>query len=158
MTDHRRLSALVVRVLAADPGLRGVAEDACQSAWVDFLRRPPPLRDQTRIGGWLTTVARRHAARAVARRARAATDFSPPVPSPEAAFLAAERDTALWRAIDCLPARHRHLLVLLAFRPELSARELAAALGIAPGSLSVLRRRCLAALRRRLTSEGFGYP
>lgn len=159
MTDHRRLSALVVRVLAADPGLRGDAEDACQYAWLDFLRQPPALRDQTRLGGWLTTVARRHAARAIARRAQAAAaPDSPPVPSPETAFLTAERDTALWRAVDRLPVRHRSLLVLLAYRPDLSPREVAAALGIAPGSLSVLRRRCLATLRHRLTSEGFSYP
>ncbi|SEP26250.1 hypothetical protein SAMN04489732_105135 [Amycolatopsis saalfeldensis] len=64
----------------------------------------------------------------------------------------------MWRAIDRLPARHRQLLVLLAYRPDLSPLEVAAALGIAPGSLSVLRRRCLATLRRRLTSEGFSYP
>jgi RNA polymerase sigma factor (sigma-70 family) len=80
------------------------------------------------------------------------------VSSPEAAFLTAERDTALWRAVDRLPARHRRLLVLLAYCPDLSAREVAAALGVAPGSVSALRRRCLAILRHRLTSEGFSYP
>ncbi|WP_328604820.1 sigma-70 family RNA polymerase sigma factor [Amycolatopsis sp. NBC_00345] len=158
-TDLRRLSALVVRVLAADPGLRGDAEDACQSAWLDFLRRPVVLRDQTRLGGWLTTVARRHAARAIAGRARdGAAPDTQPVASPEAAFLAAERDTALWRAVDRLPDRHRRLLVLLAYCPDLSPREVAAALGVAPGSLSALRRRCFATLRHRLTSEGFSYP
>jgi RNA polymerase sigma factor (sigma-70 family) len=158
-TDLRRLSALVVRVLAADPGLRGDAEDACQSAWLDFLRRPPVLRDPTRLGGWLTTVARRHAARAIARRVRgeAAPDLRPP-PSPEPTALAAEQATALWRAVARLPERHQKLAVLLAYYPDLSLREVAHELGISPASVSTLRRRCLAGLRRHLTAEGFSYP
>ncbi|MDT8911047.1 sigma-70 family RNA polymerase sigma factor [Amycolatopsis sp. PS_44_ISF1] len=156
-TDLQTLSALVVRTLAADPGLRADAEDACQSAWLELLRRPVALRDQTRLGGWLTTVARRHAARAIARRTRGETgpDHRPPL-SPEPAALAAEEATALWRAVSRLPERHRRLVVMLAYYPELSPGELARELGIAPASVSTLRRRCLAALRRHLVAEGFG--
>ncbi|GAA3555955.1 hypothetical protein GCM10022222_44460 [Amycolatopsis ultiminotia] len=155
--EVRRVSAQVVRVVAADPGLRGDAEDACQSAWLDLLARPTALHDRDRLGAWLTTVARRHAIRAVRRRVRR-REPEPPVDSPEAAFLAGERATALWQAVAQFPPRQRRLMTLIAHHPELSHEQMAVELGISCRSVSTLRRRCLDVLRRRLESQGFGYP
>ncbi|MEV8611078.1 sigma-70 family RNA polymerase sigma factor [Amycolatopsis sp. NPDC051373] len=160
--ELRRISELVVRVVAADPGLRGDAEDACQAAWAEFLGRPDAVRDRARLGAWLATVARRHAIRAVGRRARAAEVEAAVAPvdaeSPEAAALDNDVATALWRTVDSLPDRHRRLVWLLAHRPELSVREVAAELGISPSSLGKVRSRCLAVLRYRLTAQGYTYP
>lgn len=161
--ELRRISERVVRVVAADVGLRGDAEDACQAAWADFLGRPHTVHDPSRPGAWLTTVARRHAIRAVVRRARSAQVEAAAAPagvpqSPEAAALDHDVATALWRTVDTLPDRHRRLVWLLAHRPELSVREVAAELGISPTSVGKVRSRCLAVLRYRLTAQGYTYP
>ncbi|MET7991342.1 sigma-70 family RNA polymerase sigma factor [Amycolatopsis sp. NPDC005232] len=160
--ELRRISELVVRVVAADPGLRGDAEDACQTAWAEFLGRQDAVHDRARLGAWLTTVARRHAIRAVGRRARSAEVEAAVAPagaeSSEVAALDNDVATALWRTVDSLPDRHRRLVWLLAHRPELSVREVAAELGISPNSLGKVRSRCLAVLRYRLTAQGYTYP
>ncbi|WP_326566644.1 sigma-70 family RNA polymerase sigma factor [Amycolatopsis rhabdoformis] len=158
--DEARLSNLVVRVVAADPGLRGDAEDACQAAWVEFLKQPGRVHDRARLGGWLATVARRHAIRTVQRRAREESlDVGPAAPaSPEAAVVGDDVASALWRTVETLPDRHRRLILLLAHRPDLPVREMAAELGISPNSLAKLRSRSLAVLRYRLTAQGYGYP
>ncbi|MFI5608319.1 RNA polymerase sigma factor [Amycolatopsis sp. NPDC051903] len=159
--ELRRLSELVVRVVAADPGLRGEAEDACQAAWVEFLGRPVGVRDRSRLGAWLSTVARRHAIRSVRRQARGAgMDLAADgaAESPEAVAVRGDLAAALWRTVEGLPDRHRRLMWLLAHRPELSAREVAAELGVSPSSLGKLRSRCLAVLRYRLTAQGYSYP
>ncbi|MEV4598785.1 sigma-70 family RNA polymerase sigma factor [Amycolatopsis sp. NPDC049253] len=161
--ELRRISELVVRVVAADPGLRADAEDAGQTAWAEFLARPHTVHDPSRLGAWLTTVARRHAIRTVSRRARSAELEAAAAPagaaeSPETAALDNDVATALWRTVAGLPDRHRRLVWLLAHRPELSVREVAGELGISPSSLGKVRSRCLAVLRYRLTAQGYTYP
>jgi len=153
------LTPLVLRRIRSSWLSEPDAEDACQDAWLALLTRPDALRDQDGLTAWLCTTARRRAARVVGRRVREPL-LPPPSPAatPEAHTLVAERDRALWRAVDALPERHRRLLHLLAHHPELSVREAAAELGISPASLPTLRRRCCAQVRRRLTAEGFGEP
>jgi DNA-directed RNA polymerase specialized sigma24 family protein len=65
------------------------------------------------------------------------------VPSPELLTLRDERERTHWHAVARLPAGYRHLLWLLAYRPELTYSEIAAELGIGPGSVAPLRKRCL---------------
>ncbi|MET9261434.1 sigma-70 family RNA polymerase sigma factor [Amycolatopsis sp. NPDC004079] len=162
--EVRRLSTKVIRIVAANPGLRADADDACQTAWLEFLRRPPILRDSTRLAGWLTTVARRHALRAAEKRSRATfgddaqLETHKRAESPEKEALAGELAAALWRAVEQFPERHRRMMLLLAHCPELRHDQLAAELGIAKSSVSKIRKRCLTALRKRLESEGFSYP
>lgn len=59
--EVRRLSMRMRRVVGANPGFRAEVDDACQMAWLEFLCRPPSLRDSNGVAGWLTTTARRHA-------------------------------------------------------------------------------------------------
>ncbi|MGW7532947.1 sigma-70 family RNA polymerase sigma factor [Amycolatopsis sp. NPDC054798] len=162
--EVRRLSTRMNRIVGADPGLRGDVDDACQTAWLEFLRRPPTLRDSHGLAGWLTTVARRHALKAAEKRSRvvfvgdAELEMPDPAESPEGEALAAELGAALWRAVEKFPERHRRMMLLLAHCPELRYDQLAAELGISPASVSRIRGRCLTVLRRRLEAEGFSYP
>ncbi|ATY15151.1 sigma-70 family RNA polymerase sigma factor [Amycolatopsis sp. AA4] len=162
--EVRRLSTKMNRVVGANPSFRADADDACQTAWVEFLSGKPTLRDSNNVAGWLTTVARRHALRAVEKRARvklvddSQLDTHDLVASPEDETVAGELAAALWRAVEKFPERHRRMMFLLAYYPELRHDQLAAELGISPSSVSRIRHRCLTALRRRLESEGFSYP
>lgn len=135
------------------------AQDACQSAWLQLLVRPGTLRDEKCLAGWLVTTARRYAVRTIGRRMREpAPAPSEPESSPEAFVLIAERNCALWREVDRLPAGQRRLLRLMAYRPELSVAELAVELGVSPASVGSMRRRSCARVRRRLCAEGFTGP
>ncbi|GAB3393274.1 sigma-70 family RNA polymerase sigma factor [Amycolatopsis echigonensis] len=162
--EVRRLSTKMNRVVGANPGFRADADDACQAAWLELLSRRPSLRDSNGLAGWLTTVARRHALRAAENRARvkfvddSQLEAHEPADSPEEETLASELAAALWRAVEKFPERHRRMMLLLAHCPELRHDQLAAELGISPSSVSRIRHRCLAVLRRRLESEGFSYP
>ncbi|MYW97618.1 sigma-70 family RNA polymerase sigma factor [Amycolatopsis rubida] len=162
--EVRRLSTRMNRIVGANPGFRADVDDACQMAWLELLSRQPNLRDANGLAGWLTTVAWRHALRAAENRARVKSvvdsrlDMPASAESPEAETLAGELATALWRAVEKFPERHRRMMLLLAHCPELRHDQLAAELGISPSSVSRIRYRCLAVLRRRLEAEGFSYP
>jgi RNA polymerase sigma factor (sigma-70 family) len=135
--------------------------DVCQATCLALAQQLNSLRDATRLPGWVATTARRQAVKMLAARAREATLTCENLvvrPSPESLVLAAERDRELWAAARAFPELHRRLLWLLAHRPELTQTEIAAELGIRPGSVGPLRRRCLDRLRRHLTSAGFTYP
>ncbi|GAA4541848.1 RNA polymerase sigma factor [Amycolatopsis samaneae] len=152
----RRLFPAVVRRLVAWRLTEADAQDACQEAWLVLLRNPCALRDRDRLEAWLCTIARRRAARMIARRARGdGVVPRSPEPSPEARVVLAERDQRLWSVVGDLPDRYRRLLYLLAHRPELSIAQVAAELGVSPASVATLRRRCCARVRRRLRAEGF---
>ncbi|WP_037354810.1 sigma-70 family RNA polymerase sigma factor [Amycolatopsis orientalis] len=162
--EVRRLSTKMNRVVGANPGFRADVDDACQTAWLELLSRPPKLHDSNGLAGWLTTVARRHALRAAETRARVKPvedshlETHELAESPEEEAVASELAAALWRAVEKFPERHRRMMVLLAHCPELRHDQLAAELGISPSSVSRIRQRCLTVLRRRLESEGFSYP
>ena len=155
-------------VLAVARGYRlGEADalDVCQTTWVVLAAKLPTLREPACLPGWLVTTARRQSLRLLAaRRRELVTDDvpgppgavgDPGQPSPETRTLAAERAAAFWRAAAREPATHRRLLTLLAHRPELTQAQLAVELGVAPGSVGPLRRRCFDRMRRRLNAEGF---
>ncbi|WP_116200350.1 RNA polymerase sigma factor [Amycolatopsis circi] len=162
--EVRRVSTKMYRIVGANPGLRGDTDDACQMAWLEFLRRQPTLNDSHSLAGWLATVARRHALRATEKRSQvtfvddAELETHESAESPERETLASELAVALWRAVERFPERHRRMMFLLAYYPELRHDQLAAELGIATSSVSRIRQRCLRTLRRRLESQGFSYP
>ncbi len=151
MWDVNALSATVFRVVKSYRLGDADAWDVCQDAWLDLLRRPCALRDESSLRAWLITTARRRALRLIARNRRETAMPRPaPQPTPEADVVRTERDRALWTAVDKLPEGYRRLAWLLAHRPDLSYAELACELGVSPASVGTLRRRCCERLRRAL--------
>ncbi|MFL6140866.1 MAG: RNA polymerase sigma factor [Labedaea sp.] len=160
----RRYAPLVWRVARAhrlDPADAG---DVCQHTWIALAEHIATLRRPDRLAAWLATTARREALRVcAARRREARPQWWPESVEdprrehwPEQQVLRTARDRLLWRAFSALPDRCRELLGLLAHAPELSYAQLAAALGIKPGSVGSARGRCLHELRRRLAGLGIG--
>lgn len=135
------------------------ALDLCQATFLALLTELPALREPARLPAWLTTTARRLALR-IATRGRRETPCEEPGPerldpSPEFTTLAAERVTAFWRAVNRLPEVHCRLLTLMTTRPDLTHAQLAAELGLSPGSIGPLRKRCFDEMRVRLLADGF---
>ena len=65
-----------------------------------------------------------------------------------------QRDAALWRAFDRLPARDQALLRLLVADPQPSYQEISAALDMPIGSIGPTRARSLERLRAELARDG----
>jgi len=138
--------------------------DLVQTVALIILERSP-VCDPERLSGWLATTLGRQALRMCARRDRQGRDdtdgYSAVSPRadgccPETFTLVGERDRVLWLAATRLPSpRARHLVWLLAFRPELTQHQMARELGIAVGSVGPLRRRSLDTLRRQLRAHGY---
>ncbi|OXM53290.1 RNA polymerase sigma factor [Amycolatopsis alba] len=156
MWDVNGVSAAVLGALKTYRLSESDARDVCQDAWLELLRTPGALRDEAKLGAWLTTTARRRALRMITRNRR---EKPHPLPdagmTPETEVVRAERDRALWVAVDRLPDVHRRLVWLLAHRPELSYAQLAGELGISPASVGRLRRRCLDRIGRMLEKGGW---
>ncbi|WP_410577227.1 RNA polymerase sigma factor [Amycolatopsis sp. lyj-108] len=156
MWDVNAVSGAMFKALKTYRLSEADARDVCQDAWLELLRAPGALRDEAKLGAWLTTTARRRALRMITRNRR---ETPRPLPdaetTPETEVIRAERDRALWTAVDRLPDSHRRLIRLLAHRPELSYAQIAGELGISPASVGRLRRRCLDRLRRVLEKGGW---
>ncbi|WP_037319266.1 sigma-70 family RNA polymerase sigma factor [Amycolatopsis orientalis] len=156
MWDVNAVSAAVLSVLKTYRLSEADAKDVCQEAWLELFRAPGVLRDEAKLRAWLTTTARRRALRMISRNRRETPRPLPdPEPTPEAEVVRAERDRALWAAVDRLPDSHRRLMWLIAHRPELSYAQLARELGLSPASVGRVRRRCLDRLARALEKGGW---
>jgi RNA polymerase sigma factor (sigma-70 family) len=153
----RGLTAITLRVARTYRLADADAGDVSQSTWLAVSQQLGALRDNACLPGWLSTTARRHALRILSGKARevALSCEREMLPSPESLVLRDERDRELWEAVGQLPVRCRRLLCLLAYRPELTYPEIAAELGISPGSVGPLRKRALDRLRVRLLASGF---
>jgi RNA polymerase sigma factor (sigma-70 family) len=134
------------------------AEDAIQATWLALVRRRDAIDDAQAIGAWLTTTARRTAARAAARQTRDVTldpaDLEPhgtPVGSAETAAVQNDESAQLWRAVATLDDRCQRLLRVLAFAQRPDYASLSAELEMPVGSIGPTRGRCLAKLRTALT-------
>lgn len=142
-----RAAVLLVR----DPG---TAEDVVQDAFADMCRRWPELRDQERAAAYLRAAVVNRSRSALRHRGvvdRHARREGPPAVAPGAdtAVLATAQRTEVLTALAALPRRQREVLVLRHYL-ELSEAEIAAALGIRPGSVKTHASRGAAALRARL--------
>jgi RNA polymerase sigma factor (sigma-70 family) len=148
-THFRRLYRYLDR-LSGEPEL---AADVAQEAFVRLYRRGA-LPDSPEA--WLISVAMNlfrnvKASRSRHRRllspARAARAHSDPPPSPEQAAIAEESRERVRRAVDALPERERHLLLLQV--EGYSYHEIALALGLNEASVGTLLARARQAFRRR---------
>lgn len=140
----QRLYPQLFRYLHRLTGSADAAEDIAQESFVRLLDRKLPEADARR---WLFTVATnlvRDGARADKRRQRILTAI-PPVqaaaPLPDEELERAERIRAVRAVLDTLPERDRTLLLM---REEgFRYGEIAAAVGVAPGSVGTLLARAV---------------
>ena len=144
------------------------AEDVVQTVWLTLLRSGGTIRDPQSVVGWLLTAARREAWR-VSRRSRADLERSSSVfgvdaeeamalpevrePGPEERVVLDERQRRLWEHVQSLPVRCRQLIAVVAGADRPDYAHLAAALGMAVGSIGPTRGRCLAKLREQLSGD-----
>ena len=140
-------------------GDRDLAEDLAQEAFVRLLEKPPRAPES-----WLYVVAgnlARDAQRGASRRARHLAvlgDVADPAPSVDAAMCSAEESALVQSTLAMLPERDAALLVMRA--DDVSYREIAAAIGVAPTSVGPLlaraQQRFIRALGERADEESDG--
>jgi RNA polymerase sigma-70 factor (sigma-E family) len=146
----QRLPLLRLAVLLIDD--RSTAEDVVQDAFLALHRRWQAV-DPAAAAGYLRTsvvngVRTLYRRRGVARRhLHAVADEH--VPPADLALLLAEDQREVVEALRTLPRRQREVLVLR-YWSELSEAEIAAALGIARGTVKSSASRGLASLQKHL--------
>jgi RNA polymerase sigma-70 factor (sigma-E family) len=147
----------LIRLAVVMTGDRPTAEDVVQEAFCGLFRRWTHLADKEKaltyvrsatLNGCRSEFRRR--IRNERRAARNATAES--AESAEYAALIGEEHRAVLTALRQLPNRQREALVLK-FYLELSEPEVAAAMGISPGTVKSTTSRALAALGRLLRED-----
>ena len=136
------------------------AADITQITFTIMLQSINKLRDDSRLGAWLATVAKRHTWRLVERQRRESVNATEDLSQSER--LAAESDDSqsmeveekiewLERGFDLLDERCADLLHALYFDKEKPAyADIAPMLGIKLGSIGPTRARCLKRLKKLL--------
>jgi RNA polymerase sigma factor (sigma-70 family) len=152
---HQEAAGRVAYVVA---GSTAEAEDAVQEAFVKAYRALPRFRLEAPFRPWLMRIVAneaRNRRRSAGRRARLALRVAEDrpsgdaAPSPEAAVLEREEQEALLHAVNELGERDRMVITYRYFL-EMSEREMAEALGVAPGTVKSRLARAMARLRRVL--------
>jgi RNA polymerase sigma-70 factor (sigma-E family) len=148
--EHYRSLVRLAAILLDDVSL---CEEIVQDTFVAALRRGGGWDDPTRSAAYLRSAvlngARSHLRKQQVRR-RWLRSATPPEIGPGAdrpALIAAEHQ-AMLEALRVLPDRQREVLALRYYL-DLSEAEIAATLGISPGSVKTHAHRALAALASR---------
>lgn len=143
-----RLAVLLVDDLAS-------AEDVVQDAFAALARSKGGLRDPSAAVGYLR-VSVVNGARSMLRKRRTVRGYQPPrtieLAGPEDRLVVAEEHREVLEAVKQLPDRQREVLVLR-YWSGLSEAEIAAALGISPGTVKSTASRALDALERTLKDK-----
>lgn len=147
---------------------RDDAADVTQLTFTILFQSLDGLQDDSRLGAWLATVARRHTWRLMERNRREGPDryedvgMSATLPGGDATLVGGNGgadplehyEVVEWldRGLSTLDERCRALLLTLYLAPErLSYAETAKHLGIPIGSIGPTRARCLKRLRQAMT-------
>ena len=148
----RRDYQLVVGVAARVLGSQDQAEDVAQEVFLSFSRSSVPAAEAR---GWLSVAAAhtalnmlRSGRRRVSREETAAAGDHAIVSDVADAVVTLEERTHVRRALAGLPGKQAVALVLR--HSGLSYAEVAAALGLSPGSVGTTVRRAESALRKEL--------
>lgn len=133
------------------------AADVAQTSFTALIDKLDSLRDDSNLGGWLATVARRHTWRLVERKKKIAFD---PIDDQKEVFSLPNKKNEVeqWELVEWLDSglrlvgeRCRALLMALYFEAEEpSYAEVAERLDIAEGSVGPTRARCLKRMREML--------
>jgi RNA polymerase sigma factor (sigma-70 family) len=141
---------------------RDDAADVAQITFTILIQSLDNLAEDSRLGPWLVTVARRHTWRLLERNRReSASEHLEVADVAESAVLLGKSDAdsiehwelSQWldMALSKLGDRCRKLLLALYFQPERSSyAEVAADLNMPIGSIGPSRARCLKSLRQTL--------
>ncbi len=121
----------------------GLALDVVQETFLALLGVLPHWEPRARLATWLGETAWRLARTQRRRRLPPGVpgDLAAPEPDPE-------NGTALWDAVDDLPAREKQA-VLLRYAQDLPIKQVAIEMGITPGAVGAHLARALAALREK---------
>lgn len=156
----RLLSPVLWQVVRAYGLDRDLAEDVVQTTWLRLVRHRTRLADAQAVGAWLTTTARREAARVAERSRRDAPMAQEDLPtrpgssaSAEAEALANGEADRLWGAVRLLSERCRQLLRVIAFSERPQYADLATELNMPIGSIGPTRGRCLDKLRSLVAAQ-----
>lgn len=153
-----RYSSLLWAVTRAHHLNGNDAADVVQTTWLRLIEHLPNIKNPDGIGAWLATTARRECLRSLRRAARCHPSDEldvlgdDEVAGADVRLLRDERDAALWNAFKRLPRRDQALLRMLTADPTPSYEQIAAALGVAIGSIGPKRGRALERLRRELVA------
>jgi RNA polymerase sigma-70 factor, ECF subfamily len=154
----------IFRFILASMRERETAENLTQDCFVKAYQARERFRNEASVGTWLMQIAvnlvRDHCSnsrlkfwRRAARAGVDAGDAGEWIPdqtlSPEAAVLARQRVAAVWGAAEKLPERQRTVF-LLRFVEDMEVLEIAAATGIAEGTVKSHLFRALQAVRERI--------
>ncbi len=150
--EHYRPLVRLASILLDDVG---ACEEVVQDAFVQVWQRGPVLRAPDRLPAYLRSAVLNGARSQLRRRVvagRHLTAAPDPTPAAETTALAGDADDAVLTALRGLPDRQREVLALRYYL-DLSEAEIAATLGISPGSVKTHASRGLTSLADRLEDQ-----
>jgi RNA polymerase sigma factor (sigma-70 family) len=138
------------------------ALDAVQMTWLRLAENAHQVQLPERLGGWLTTTARRECLAILRHRVKLASQpfdavtetVADPSVGPEQRVIDADTAQTLWKLVDELPPRRRTLLRALFTDNPAPYAQIAHLAGISPGAIGPTRARTLRQLRDRLEQHG----
>jgi RNA polymerase sigma factor (sigma-70 family) len=142
---------------------REEAADIFQSVCLDLIQELPKLRDPQALPKWLMQVTAHKCFHRKAFNNRMVSRDDEDIAIPETSAPAQaeinlfeiEEEQMLREAMASLAPRCRELVRMLFFEePKRPYQQVAAALGLATGSIGLLRQKCLDHLRKRLAELG----
>jgi RNA polymerase sigma factor (sigma-70 family) len=138
------------------------AAEVFQVTCTELLAHLPSLREPRALPKWLMQVAHHQCYRWKQQQARLVSRDSEDLPVPETPAIAdtlvqqTQEEQMLRDAMTALSPQCRRMMEMLFFEtPARPYAEVAAELGLAPGSIGFIRQKCIQRLRRHLDELGF---
>jgi RNA polymerase sigma factor (sigma-70 family) len=143
---------------------REEAGDIFQAVCLDLIQELPKLRDPKALPKWLMQVTAHKCFHRKRRSKQLVSENDAELDVPETIVPAEaetnlreiEEEQILREALTGLPPRCRQLIHMLFYEePKRPYQQVAASLGLATGSIGLLRQKCLDCLKKRLDDLGF---